>query len=473
MLLPTVQIVTLMNRVLVKKLCVSLKQINRTIYSVKMCDKQNILKKIFFAGIDAVQPKTIFHGEKFKIEQNNGKEIIKCSFDDLNNNVCIDITSKQCHVIGFGKAVFGMGFEINKVLGERLKSGLLSVPFGTVNKFKEIKMPAKLQVFEGAKNNLPDEDAMRAAQKIIKYVADLKERDILFVLISGGGSALLPLPSQGVSLKEKCDIIKQLTTRGVTINDLNRVRIDLSETKGGKLANYAKNAHKVISFIISDIINDPMHLIASGPTVSPLKDSVSSIDVLKNYDLWSSLAPHIQKVLLENSKQKVTIPNNILNLIIASNQSAVDAALVEAKKNGLPSFILSTQLDGTVKELSVAYADLARFICEYQCTKLTKDELKLNLLTLKSKLNFRENVVNEIISFLHENPKGAPNGFCIIAGGEPTVEITGTGVGGRNQELALRFSLNCFQDELLQSVLLLSAGTDGIDGKNDTKLESM
>lgn len=466
----TVQLITLINEVLVKKSCVHLNRMNRSMCSIKMCDKQNILKKIFLCGVDAVQPKTIFHGNKFQIIQNNGKEIIKCRFDNTKDNVYIDITTKQCHLIGFGKAVFGMGFEINSVLGDRLKSGLLSVPFGTVNKFKEIKMPSKLQVFEGAKNNLPDEDAVKATKEIVKFVTDLGDNDILFVLISGGGSALLPLPCDGISLKEKCEIIKQLTKRGASINDLNRVRIDLSETKGGKLANYAKNANKVITFIISDIINDPMPLIASGPTVSPIEDvNISSIEILKNYGLWSSLATHIQNVLLTNSQRKVTIPSNTTNLIIANNQSAVNAAIIEAQANNLPSFTLSTTLNGTVKQLSVAYANLAKFIRQYQCNKSTDDELKANLLTLKSMLNFRENFIDALLKFLQCESKGVSNGFCVIAGGEPTVEITGTGIGGRNQELALRFSLNCFQDELLQSVLLLSAGTDGIDGKNNMK----
>lgn len=441
----------------------------REMSTVNLCSKENILKKIFSSGVDAVQPKAIFHRNNFEIISRNGKEIVRCCFGDnrRQNDVYIDITGKRCQLIGFGKAVLGMGFEINNVLGDRLKSGLLSVPFGTVDKFQEIKMPTKLKVYEGARNNLPDADAMETAKKCLDFMKCLNKNDILFILISGGGSALLPMPSEGVNLEEKYAIIKQLTRRGASISDLNRVRIDLSETKGGKLATYANNVHKVITFIISDIIGDPIHLIASGPTHPPIEmdnNNISSIAILQKYDLWSSLPQHIQNVMLKNSQREIEMPNNILNLIIGNNESAIQAASAESSKNNLIPFVLSTHIDGSVKELSEAYSNLAKYIRHYQNAKSTDKEFQENLLTLKSVLKIRDEFFEAIVAFLRKNKQ---SDFCVIAGGEPTVEITGTGIGGRNQELALRFSLHCIHDELLQSVLLLSAGTDGIDGKDD------
>lgn len=420
------------------------------------------LNEIFFCAVNAVQAKTIFQSNNFRIVKDGESENIKLSFN--NNDISFDISGdRQCHLVGFGKGVFGMAHAIGNVLGERLKYGILSVPFGTGKQFYNIKLHSTIEVFEGAENNLPDSSAERTAKRIVSFVEKLTERDVLFVLVTGGGSALLPLPCAGVTLEEKRTIIKQLASKGANISDINHVRIDLSRTKGGKLAESAKNIGTVIALILSDTIGDSIDLVASGPTVTFKSYEPSSIAVLKRYELWKALPAHIKHAIIENSKLKLETRKNVFNLLIANNQTAIDAARNQAEKQHLPAIVLSTAIDGTVHELSDAYIQLAKLIKQKQKEQLSVDQFQLELLTLQQIFHMRDSFLININEFI-ANAKTNENGFCLIGGGEPTVKITGNGIGGRNQELALRFSQSCFYEELLHDVQLLSAGTDGIDG---------
>lgn len=419
------------------------------------------LRKIFRAGVDSVLPKTIFGREHFQIVVDDARhEQVRCKFNDIN--VLIDIAggNKHCHLVGFGKGVFGMAEAICNVLGDRLKSGILSVPFGTVRKFQNIKL-CNVTVCEGARNNLPDESAAATAKNIVEFVGGLNETDVLFVLITGGGSALLPLPCDGVTLAEKCAIVKQLASKGADINDINRVRIDLSKTKGGKLAANAKRTGSVISFIISDIIDDPIHLIASGPTVISDGDATTSKMVLERYALWDSLPVHIQNAITTNSVARLPPQANIANVIIANNKTAVQAAIGQAKEQNIPAIALSTRVDGTVAVVSKAYIELAEAVNRLRRKLIGTSEFLASVRPLETILHTSPSLAEELLEVVLASGVG---GFCLIAGGEPTVEITGNGTGGRNQELALRFSQCCYTNELLHGVQLLSAGTDGIDG---------
>lgn len=422
------------------------------------------LKQIFSSGVRAVQGRSIFESTNFRVVQNDAREEqIKCTFSDIEFHVDIS-NGQQCHLVGFGKAVYGMAAAISQVLGDRLKSGLLSIPLGTVEKFHNIRLPNTIHIHEGAKDNLPDANAESAARRIVEFVERLTEKDVLFVLVSGGGSALLPLPADKVALSEKCDIIKQLAAKGADISDINRVRIDLSQTKGGKLAKSGKNAGAIVALIMSDIIGDPLHLIASGPTVAVQTDGITSKSVLEHYGLWAALPIHIQNAIQENAKCTPTESTNVRNVIIANNKTAIEAAQNEATHQNLDSIVLSTEIDGTVEQLSEAYTDLALLIKRFQHEQISAEQFRMDLLTLNKRLHSAATFLPKIVDFVQQARQN-PNGFCVIGGGEPTVKITGNGVGGRNQELALRFSRRCFSDDLLHGVRLLSAGTDGIDGK--------
>lgn len=450
------------------------KSVNKSRMSSGTQDINDILRNIFVSGVNAVRPHAIFNSERFNLSHHPANKNIMVKVKDVdciaNGNVYeFNIASdKRCHLVGFGKAVLGMAAEMDRVLGERLLSGIISVPLGTVQQFSNLRLPAKITVLEGARNNLPDAQAVLAAHRIKSYVKRLNKDDVLFVLITGGGSALLPMPCDGVSLLEKCDIIKQLAARGANINNINTVRTDLSEIKGGKLAIAAANVHQVIALIISDIINNPIHLIASGPTVAHADaEGISSQATLETYNLWKTLPTHIQKAIATNANHRITAtPANVKNFIIANNRSAVNEAMREADAHGLVSVCISTKIDGVVGDLSDAYTSLAIAIIKHRAHQMTTNDFRNQLKSIDHLLHFDDNFEANILAVIH-NVHHRSHGICLIGGGEPTVQITGHGTGGRNQELALRFSIKCYENDILQDVVFLSAGTDGIDGTCD------
>lgn len=476
----------------------------------------NILRTIFLSGVQAVRAKAIFSNNKcFAVAHNPTNQNIvvkvKAAAATAADNVVEDMSAtngrcsefhidagKCCHLVGFGKAVHGMAIEMVRVLGDRLISGILSVPFGTgqtlasdnlVDDVDRRTLSSKITVLEGAEHNLPDAAAEQNARRIKAFVKNLNKNDVLFILITGGGSALLPLCCDGITLPEKCAIIKQLSAQGATINDINTVRIDLSAIKGGKLAAAASNAHLVIALIVSDIINSPIHLIASGPTTvaAPNASAITeqeeaaaatagatsasaasannSQNILGKYGLWSTLPARIQETIVTNSQRPIKqTPANVRNFIIANNQSAVNAAMTEANAHGFATICISTEINGLVADLSEAYVAIAVAIIEHRAHRITTVEFHNRLYRYQSLLHFNDTFESKLLNAMQ--PK-CTNGICLIGGGEPTVKITGNGLGGRNQELALRFSIKCqehYANDILQDVALLSAGTDGIDG---------
>lgn len=423
------------------------------------------LKRIFQSGVEAVQPKNLFASTNFRLS--NEESTISLNF--AAGPVTVDIGgNKRCHLVGFGKAVYGMADVLAKVLGGRLASGLISIPLHTMDKFPEIRLPQTIRVYEGARNNLPDQLAATAASAIIHFVRRLSADDILFVLISGGGSALLPQPCNGITLDEKLTIIKALTAKGASIDDLNRVRIDLSGVKGGKLGAMAKDAGTVISFILSDIIGDPLHLIASGPTVQPgeQQDGRCAIHVLQQYGLWPTLSDRVKAIIRQSTAVNEHIRcDNIQNFIIANNEVAVNRMLrTIADDRHQIGLILSTRIQGNVTEIARAYCELSRSVERLRHQHIGEGEFLESVEALRDALSIRPSFMANIVAAVQE-ARHVASDLYVIAGGEPTVEVVGQGLGGRNQELALQFGSLCAQDALLNDVLLLSAGTDGIDGE--------
>lgn len=411
-------------------------------------------REIFLKGVNAVKPKTIFQENKcFVVTEKNHLQVT-----DKKNSIIIVLNDKNCHLVGFGKAVLGMAVQIEKALGKRLVSGIISVPIGTKEKFTDHKNSV-LQICEGAKNNLPDDLAVNTALTIKEKVESLDDKDVLIVVISGGGSALLPLPIVPITLQEKCDLIKSLASRGANINELNTVRIAISQLKGGKLSEIGIKAHKIISLIISDIVNDPLELIASGPTIPFNLTGNSAKVILENYNLWSNLADTTKKVILELKPAHQNLNSNVF--VIGNNQIAVEACLKEADDLGLAGICVSTNIEGNVTELSEAFLELTKNVDSLIRDETSVDEYLARVNVLQKSLNFPSNFPAELLKIIKNSSKD----ICLISGGEPTVKITGSGIGGRNQELALRFASTCKRNNV-EKILFLSAGTDGIDGPN-------
>lgn len=428
--------------------------------SICVCQK---LKNIFLSGVNAVKAESLFRRENIHISDDSSKII--CNFN--NHPHTINIENKQCHLVGFGKAVYSMAYECSKVLGSQLKSGILNVPLKTIETFPEIQLPATIQVYECAKNNLPDSDAEYFALKIFNYVHCLGENDVLFIMVSGGGSALLPLPCNGVTLLQKQELIKNLANKGATINEINRVRIDLSKTKGGKLALCAKRAHTVLAFIISDIIGDPLDLIASGPTVlNSIKSGQSPIDVLKKFKMWETLNGNIKEAITKSAQiqQNYDDISNITNILIGNNVMMVSAVSDYLKRHNITSIVLSTEIEGNVTEISKAYYELCENIQLFRGNKIDEIKFEKRNKTLTTTLGIRDSFFRDITQIIRESDAQGTD-LCVIVAGEPTVNVIGSGLGGRNQELALRFSRLCYKNSYLRNIWLLASGTDGIDGK--------
>ncbi|XP_036328312.1 glycerate kinase-like [Rhagoletis pomonella] len=374
----------------------------------------------------------------------------------------LDITRKHCHVVGFGKAVLGMAVQLEKSLGNRLVSGVLSIPVGTRQRFRdvpEMQLPTNsiIEIFEGAPNNQPDEQALQAAQRIKALAANMTENDILFVLISGGGSALLPLPRTSLKLSEKMQLVRRLANCGASIDEMNVLRIALSDIKGGRLAAAARNAFAVVSFVISDVVGDPVDIIASGPTCCALAKRLSAKEVLEKYELFADLPEHI-RVLVEQPEVKAEMEparNNYIYMV-GDNRVATAQAVQEALQCGYNPFIASTTVEGEVQELVSQYKDFLQDLCSFRKGALDEHELK-------KRFPFDARIFQHFLKTLLMCER-TKKPLLLILAGEPTVKVTGTGLGGRNQELALRLALALYENADFENVIFLSAGTDGIDG---------
>ncbi|XP_022669757.1 uncharacterized protein LOC111263009 isoform X2 [Varroa jacobsoni] len=341
-------------------------------------------------------------------------------------------------ICGMGKAVAPMAAQLQNILRSHIQRGVISVPIGFTQAFRKSRLPQHpIEVIEGAKDNIPDESSLLASQKIVQMIESLTETDILFVLITGGGSALAPLPKSPVTLTEKQDLIRALSRAGASIEEINTVRTRLSALKGGQLL--ARTRARVISLILSDIIGSPLHLIASGPTVPPLPTGriEDAAEILLRYNI--EVNEKLAGVINQSSAPQPQFAS-VENHIIGSNLIALEAAKEEALSLGYHVVIATDRLCGEARNVG-------------------RDIVKIAMDRDSSNLNLNE-VIHEQLKNL---PKGAP--VCVLFGGETTVKVTGTGIGGRNQELALSAAIAL--EGFHRDVVLLSAGTDGIDGPTD------
>lgn len=415
------------------------------------------LRTIFLRSVEAVVPSNLFEPSKYTLtpKLENDTELINIQ------GTTYDLFNKQCYIVGFGKAVLGMAVRLERSLTKHLVSGILSVPLGTKQKFihdpnMQLSYRTKIKVYECAPNNQPDEAAMEVAEQIRELALKMGPDDVLFVLISGGGSALLPLPIPTIQLEQKQELIQNLSNCGANIKEMNIVRIALSEIKGGRLAAAAKNASAVISLVISDVVHDPLDLIASGPTVPYNVKNTKALNILQKYKLWDDLPEEIQDPIIFDDLPEQPGPNNAV-YIVASNKIATEKSAIEGENFGYIPFVVSTSIQGTIHKVQKLYLYLIELIRQFQYGEITEEDFE-------DKFPFNPNVFDGFLkcvkkSFRQEKP------LLLIFGGEPTVQVTGTGKGGRSQELAMRMSLAFYEGKCeFGDVSFLSAGTDGIDG---------
>jgi hydroxypyruvate reductase len=331
-------------------------------------------------------------------------------------------------VIGAGKAGAAMAVALEQIVGTgRIAGGVLNVKRGHA-----APKPKRVQLHQCA-HPVPDEEGERAAREMEALLREMNARDLAFVLISGGASALLPAPAPPVTLRDKQKTTDLLLKCGADIFQLNAVRKHLSELKGGRLAALAYPA-TVVSLILSDVIGDPLDVIGSGPTSPDSTTYGDALRVLSHFNLTRRVPRSVlfrleqgaAGALPDTPKPADKIFENVVNVIVGSNRLALKASADQARRLGYKPMILSSSMQGETREVARAHCEILR----------------------------------EVLAT--GNPIGAP--ACVLSGGETTVTVKGDGKGGRNQEFALASAIYL---DGLEGALVLSAGTDGTDGPTD------
>ncbi|XP_075986410.1 glycerate kinase [Anticarsia gemmatalis] len=404
------------------------------------------LLRIFKSSVSAVLPENLI---KRSVKYNNISQQLTIAGENFS------LQNKNVYLIGTGKAVQNMAIEIESILSTKIKQGIISIPVGSSSS----KTQKNIFYYEGAKNNLPDANSEATAIKIKDLVAKLGADDLLLVLISGGGSALLSLPKPPITLKEKTDLIKNLANSGADIKELNTVRKRLSDLKGGQLAVIAQPA-QVVSLVLSDIVGDPLDLIASGPTTENQDDPTKAAYILNKYKLFEGLPKSIKTVLNKSDNKEQFPKNKVRNHVIGSNKISIATALEEARNMNYCAIGLSDTVTGDVNVIASEYAILTKLFCSFLKGEFTLEDLKLNLKSC--------HIPGLNTNMVDNSMKGKD--LCLVLGGEITVKVNGKGIGGRNQQLALEFSnyIDHIKSEFDHfDIHFLSAGTDGIDGPTD------
>uniref|UniRef100_A0A670YHQ3 Glycerate kinase n=2 Tax=Pseudonaja textilis TaxID=8673 RepID=A0A670YHQ3_PSETE len=392
---------------------------------------------------------------------------------------------RNLYLVGFGKAVLGMAAVAEDILGGYLTQGIISVPRGIQETLRHagmremlLKPHSRIQVLEGARDNLPDQEALEAARAILELAKSLTADDLLLVLISGGGSALLPAPIPPVTLEDKATITRLLALKGATIQELNTIRKALSLSKGGGLAQIAHPA-QVLSLILSDVIGNPLDIIASGPTVASSHSMQDCFQILAKYDVLDTLPKSVLTVLSSSVTKHSTQKNysHVCNVVIGSNRLALEGAKCQAEQLGYLTILLSDAVGGEVSTVALFYSLLIQFVClsiiNDAGNRPLRDSVKEMLTSIAGQLEIPVLSLIDPLTTMKETH--AENPICLMAGGETTVQIQGNGKGGRNQELALRVALELHRAKSTMEgsylskyeVMFLSGGTDGQDGPTE------
>ncbi|MDI6819669.1 MAG: glycerate kinase [Candidatus Hodarchaeaceae archaeon] len=331
-------------------------------------------------------------------------------------------------VVGGGKASGNMAEVLEEILGDRITGGVVNVPEGAASRCET----RKIKLVE-AGHPLPTEAGVGGAEEMIDLVSDLEPQDLVICLLSGGGSALVTLPAEGISLDELRETTQLLLKSGATIQEVNAVRKHLSRIKGGQLAKAAYPA-KVITLLISDVVGDRLDTIASGPTYPDSTTYSDALAVIERYEILKKVPVSILRHLRLGAEGKVPeTPKpgekyflNTLHEVIASNADAVGAAAEVGRSHGFNVSVLTATMHGEAREVGAHLAAVAKDVME--------------------------------------TGKPVSRPALLISGGETTVTVKGEGTGGRNQELALSAAIGISG---LRNVAVASFSTDGIDGPTD------
>ncbi len=368
------------------------------------------------AALGAAEPKSLIHSKL--ILKGTLLRVGRCSFDLAKY--------KHVYVVGGGKAGAAMALATEEILGKRIVAGVVNIPYFTKRNTRVIEL-------NEAGHPVPNEAGVEGTQRMVELAQKATADDLLICLISGGGSSLMPLPREGVTLEDKQQLTDTLLKSGTPIGEINVVRKHLSAFKGGWLAKKAYPA-RVLNLVLSDVIGDPLDSIASGPTVADPSTFSDALQILEKRCLLANAPPSVRKVLSdgkvglieETPKPGDMTLRNVCSVVVGNNNTARLAAVEHLKRQGLNTLLVRKPLQG---EAQVAGAKLA---------------------ALARRIDTSRRAVKK--------PAG------VVAGGETTVQVFGKGIGGRNQELVLSAALSI---RSLSSCVIASLCTDGVDGPTD------
>ena len=325
-------------------------------------------------------------------------------------------------VVGFGKASARMARAVEDVLGERIPGGVVAVKYGHTEELSRIELLE-------AGHPVPDEASIRAGEALLRRAEAATGDTLVITLISGGGSAILSAPATGISLAEQQEATKLLLASGATIGEINTLRKHTSRVKGGRLAAAFAPARS-LNLILSDVVGDPLEVIASGPTVPDPTTAADARGIVERYGLRDRLAGSVLRHLAEGPetpKPGDAVFDAAVNIIIGSNHLGLLAAKGAAEDLGYHTAVVTSRLEGEARDVAGLILNIAR------------DSRERGLLV---------------------EPPG-----CILLGGETTVTIRGTGRGGRNQEMALAALAEMRPEDA--GIYLLFGASDGNDGPTD------
>jgi hydroxypyruvate reductase len=376
---------------------------------------------IFQSGILAADP---YQAVKQHLSVEKQKLSIQCQHSIRSEDW------QKIHLIAIGKAACNMIKAAQEIIPSKLLAPNSLAITNTENAYKieHIHIIA-------AGHPLPDQTGLAAAKQVYKKVQAAKKNELVLILLSGGGSALLPLPAEGINLEEKTHITSLLLSSGANINEVNCVRKHLSKLKGGQLAQLAMPAD-LHTLVLSDVLGDDLSAIASGPSVADSSTFTDAVNILHKYYLWdktpNAIKLHLEKGLQgtipETPKKNTPCFTQTSHTLIGSNSISLTAITQHAKKLNYDTQVYSSALMG---------------------------EAKL--------------VAENWVSFIKQKlAQGLSKPLALVAGGETTVTITGDGLGGRNQEMALAFAIAANRQPLNAQWVFLSGGTDGRDGPTNS-----
>jgi hydroxypyruvate reductase len=333
---------------------------------------------------------------------------------------------RNIYVVGAGKAGASMARAAERVLGRRITAGLINVKYGHLAKLRRIEL-------NECGHPVPDAAGVAGADRIAAIAQKAGRDDLVLCLVSGGASALLPLPADPITLEEKQAVTKLLLASGANIHQINAVRKHISRIKGGQLARLAAPA-TVHALLLSDVIGDDLDVIGSGPTAPDASTFARAAAILDQFGIRTRvpaavrlrIEAGVRGEIAETPKPGDGVFTRVRNQIAGGNRLALDAAARRAKALGYRTLVLSSRIEGETREVARMHAAIAREIA------------------------------------VDGRPLKPP--ACIITGGETTVTIRGNGLGGRNQEFVLAAAIDLAG---VPETVVLSAGTDGTDGPTD------